>query len=71
MPLSAHIFIYNSLLYFQTLQFITPSSFIFSTHHWDLSELDSCAEIGDFEILRQNIESFYTGVHFTGYHSNS
>lgn len=55
MSFSTHIFIYRLFYYYYFLflcsTFYKPGFFTFSSHHCDLSDLDSCAETGDFEIL--------------------
>lgn len=48
--LGTYLYLQFSFLFLCTL-FYKPGFFTFGSHHRDLSDLDSCAETGDFEIL--------------------
>lgn len=48
--LSRYLYLQFPFLFLCT-SFYKPGFFTFGSHHHDLSDLDSCAETGDFEIL--------------------
>lgn len=54
---STYLYLPFPFLFLCTL-FYKPGFFTFSSHHRDLSNLDSCAETRDFEILLQKTGSF-------------